>query len=694
MKVAAPGSSLCRYLLVVLLWPSLSHVCLAHDDPNAAVPAVTALKVDAPLIVDGVLDEPFWADADVGTDFIDIRSGLPADQQTTFRVAYTRTHLYIAVECFDDHIEELHASERREDRRFQGDDWVEIHLDPMHTHNSKYAFFSNPLGIRVDAAEGPSGAFSTSWSAEWELAAKIYDDRWSFEMSVPLAALNYRQTDGQTWGINFTRYLVRSDVTSFWSFNETDYYKPRHFGHLTAMDLADSELDRNLEVTPYVTSRSDFNGESETTVETGGDVNFRLTPSITTSWTVNPDFAQVEADADTIELRDTERFLPEKRLFFREGEELFNSTDGDRLYYSRRLTDIDAGARVSGEADGYKFAVIDVYGDAVKEEPFYGNSSVVRLLRNVGEKSSLGLHLSSSDLREGHSRVYANDATLYLNDDWRFRYQVAGADDRLEDEGAGIDKDRRDYYGFSSVAYERYPWEFSLDYLGISQGFDPVLGYVQRQDIFGPRFFSMYNIRSSDQWYKSLYAYSTVEYFEDGDHNTSLRDYSADVGVILSNDMELRTGYDHDYHRPYDNRRNSFDLVFDDSDYWRRMNFGYAFGTFEDIDYEEIEFGKHLKPLEAWPVRYEYVIRFEEDPNGAEETLWLNRVVFDYYFSDLMWIKSAIQHRKGEVHNISVIYAWEFIKDAHFYLVYNGLREEDDAETAHSIFVKLAYTFR
>ena len=693
MRRAIAGSHIIHFMLSALPLLTISPVCWAHDDPNATVPAVRALRVDTPLTVDGVLDEPFWQDAEVGGDFIDTRSGQAAAQQTQFRVAYTRTHLYIAVECFDDRIDEIHATEQREDRRFQGDDWVEVHLDPMHTHNSKYAFFSNPLGVRVDAAEGPSGAFSTSWSAEWEQAAHISEDRWAFEMSLPLAVLNYRQEDGQTWGINFTRYLVRSDVTSFWSYNVTDFYKPRYFGHLTSLDLADSKFDRNLEITPYITSHSEFNGENKTQLETGGDVSFRLTPSITSSWTVNPDFAQVEADADTIELRDTERFLPEKRLFFREGEELFNS-NGDRLYYSRRFTDIDAGARVSGETDGFKFALIDVFGDTVNGESFYGNSSVVRLLRNVGEKSSVGLHMSSSDLKEGSSRVYANDATFYLNEDWRFSYQVAGADDRLEDESEQLDKDRRDYYGYSAVAYERYPWEFSLNYMAISEGFDPVLGYIQRQDIFGPRLFSSYNLRSSDRWYKSLYAYSSVAYFDDGDHDTSLRDYSADVGTVLSNDMELRAGYDDDYHRPYDNRRYSFDLVFDDSNYWKRMDFGYAFGVFEEVEYEELEFGRHLKPLENWPIRYEYVVRFEEDRDGDEDTIWLNRVVFDYFFTDLMWLKSAIQHRSTEVHNISVIYGWEFIKDAHFYLVYNGIREEDDTETGHSIFVKMAYTFR
>jgi len=693
MKAAPLGSHLLYRFLFPLSLLLITHVCLAHDDPNAAVPALRALKVDSPLTVDGVLDEPFWEQARVGTDFVDTRSGLAVAQQTTVRIAYTRTHLYIAVECFDDQIDQIHATELREDRSFRGDDWVEVHLDPMHTHNSKYAFFSNPLGTRVDASEGPSGAYSTSWSAEWDLAAKIYEDRWVFEMSLPLGVLNYRQEDGQTWGINFTRFLVRSDVTSFWSFNETDYYKPRNFGHLTGLDLADSQLDHNLEVTPYITSRTDINGETETELETGGDVNFRLTPSITSSWTANPDFAQVEADADTIELRDTERFLPEKRLFFREGEELFAS-GSNRLYYSRRFTDIDAGARVSGESNGYKFALIDVYGDTVHDESYYGNSSVVRVLHNVGEKSNVGLHLSNSDFKEGHSRVFANDATLFLNDDWRFHYQVAGAGDRLEDEAGEVGKDRQDYYGYSSIAYEKYPWEFSLNYRGISEDFNPVLGFIPRQDVYGPSFRSIYRLRSSERWYKSLFGYFGLQYYQDGDHNASLRDYSADAGVTLRNDMEFHVGYDDDFHRPYNNRRTGLDVTFNESDYWRSMDLGWGFGVFEETEYDELVLGKRFKPIERWPIRYEYVVRFEEEPSGDEETIWLNRVVFDYFFSDLMWVKSAIQHRSTEVHNISVIYGWEFIKDAHFYLVYNGLREEDDSETGHSIFAKLAYTFR
>ena len=671
---------------------AIHTTCLAHDDPNATVPALRALKVDGPITVDGVLDEPFWQEAEVATDFIDVRSGQPAAQQTKVRIAYTRTHLYIAVECFDDQIGQIHASELREDRFFRGDDYVEVHLDPTHSHNAKYAFFSNPLGTRVDASEGPGGSFSTSWSAEWDLAAEIYNDRWVFEMNIPLRILNYRRADGQTWGFNFTRKLVRTDVTSFWSYNDTDYYKPRYFGHLKGLDLADSTFDRNLEITPYVSSRTDFNGDSRTELETGGDVSFRLTPSIITSWTFNPDFAHVEADADTIELRDTERFLPEKRLFFEEGNELLGMRN--RLYYSRRFTDIDVGAKVSGDWNDFKFAFIDIYGDTVHEDTYYGNSSVFRVLQNVGERSNLGYYLSSSDFKTGHSRVLGTDGNLFPNDDWRFSYQLATADDRLKDDTGQTAKDRRDYLGYGSINYEKYPWDISLGYTGITEGFDPVLGFIPRQDIFGPRSLSIYHLRSTEKWYKNFYAYFGNQYYQDHGQSTTLRDYDVGTGVTLQKDVGFRFYHSDDFHKPFDNRRTGFGVSLHESDYWRRLGVNWAFGQFEQTDYHELMFAKHIKPIERWPIRYEYTIRFEEEPDGARETIWFNRVVFDYFFSDKKWIKSSLQHRSTNVHNISVIYGWEFVKDAHFYLVYNSIREEDERDIAHSVFIKVAYTFR
>jgi len=132
-----------------------------------------------------------------------------------------------------------------------------------------------------------------------------------------------------------------------------------------------------------------------------------------------------------------------------------------------------------------------------------------------------------------------------------------------------------------------------------------------------------------------------------------------------------------------------------ESDYWRSTDIGWSFGTFENVGYDELVFGKQLQPLERLPIRYEFTIRFEdEQPDKPDDTIWLNRVVFDYFFTDQMWLKSSLQHRSTDVHNVSLIFGWEVVKDAHWYLVYNNIMEEKDLESAQGLFTKLAYTFR
>ena len=88
------------------------------------------------------------------------------------------------------------------------------------------------------------------------------------------------------------------------------------------------------------------------------------------------------------------------------------------------------------------------------------------------------------------------------------------------------------------------------------------------------------------------------------------------------------------------------------------------------------------------------ILRFEDRPDDTEETVWLNRVVFDYFFSKDRWIKTSLQHRNNSVHNISVIYGWEFAPDAHWYLVFNSIREEDDPGANHSFFMKVDWALR
>lgn len=662
----------------------------AHRDPNAPFPSFRALRVEAPLVVDGALDEPFWERAQVTTGFIDARTHRRADLQTTTRIAYTDTHLYVAVECLDDHVDEIRASERRQDRPFTGDDWVEVHFDPGHSHRAKYAFFANPLGTRADANEGPSGVFNYGWSAEWDLAARILPDRWVFEMRIPFSVMNYQRRDGQTWGVNITRQVRRTDVLSFLSFNTTDYYKPRYFGHLTGLDLAATKFKRNWELTPYVSARADFNGDTDTFLRAGFDASVQLTPAIRSSWALQPDFGQVEADEDTIELRDTERFLPEKRLFFREGDELMRQTH--RLYYSRRFTDIRAAAQASGQGDGFRFNALNIDGDLAHRDGFRGNSTVLRLLQDVGERSSIGYYLADSELNRGHARALGVDATFHLTEAWKFSLQTAGTEEKLENSAGRTTKDRLDYLGHAGFNYDFYPWRLSAGYQEISREFNPLLGFIPRRNAFGPFVTAEYGLNGRQTWFKRLVLNPRFNYYDDDQGRTSLRDYRLDGTITLASDLSLHAGQDFDYHAPYRNTRTEGDVTVFVSDLWRSTSVGWAGGEFERVDYHELYVAKPLKLFERWMLRPDFTIRFEDRPDGRRETVWLNRLVLDFSLNDKMWIKSSLQHRKGGVHNISAIYGWRIRQHINWYAVFNSIRDGGH-ETGNSVFTKVTYTF-
>lgn len=677
-------------LLLTGLWFFDAEALLAHEDPSISAPSIKALRVDGPVKVDGVLDEPFWQQADVATDFIDSRTKQRASQLTKVRIAYTQTDLYIAVEAFDDKMEELHASERREDRYFTGDDFVQVHLDPGHGHRTKYGFFSNPLGTRVDGIEGFSGSSWTfGWSAAWELAAKILEDRWVFEMRIPFGVMNYRRENGQTWGINFTRRIPRLDSLMFWSFSSTDSFRPHHFGHLTNLDLADTKFTRNLEISPYVSGRADFNGKTHSTFESGIDTSFRLTPSTIAALTLNPDFGQVEADDDTIELRDTERFLSERRPFFREGGELLEMRH--RLYYSRRFTDILTGAKISGESKNLNYAFLNIQGDTVHDGTRNGNSSVLRAVQRLGQRSSMGYYLNASEFDDGHSRVASTDGYFFLTDAIRFAYQGSFADDRRTDPSGNPTKNRMDFLGYGALSYQKYPWYFTASYDAISKGFDPALGLIFRRNVFGPSFVAAYRHDSEKAWYKQLSLQLDHHYYENDDWETVLRDYRASSRVVFPNDLGVSASHADEFHAPYHNRRTTSRLSFNTSDQWRSFDIGWAGGVFQEVDYNELSIGKPYKPWERLPIRYELGLRFEDLPDGGSHIAWLNRIVFDYFIKDDMWVKASLQHRAASVHNISVIYGWKIRPKIQWYLVFNSVEERQEA--ANSVFTKWVYTF-
>src|SRR5680860_350685 len=107
---------------------------------------------------------------------------------------------------------------------------------------------------------------------------------------------------------------------------------------------------RTLEVRPYgvlCTSKTAASGSSKS-ISIGGDVRYSPSPNLTADFTLNPDFAQVDADVYEINLTRFPTRFKELRPFFTERINIFNTPL--ELFYSRRIGakgDILGGITVS-----------------------------------------------------------------------------------------------------------------------------------------------------------------------------------------------------------------------------------------------------------------------------------------------------------------------------------------------------------
>ncbi len=398
-----------------------------------------------------------------------------------------------------------------------------------------------------------------------------------------------------------------------------------------------------------------------------------------------------EADDDTIELRDTERFLSERRPFFNEGEELMRMPH--TVYYSRRLTDPDAGAKVSGQQPGFNFNLQNIQGDISHDGNFHGNSTVVRVNQDIGERSTLSYYAAGSILDEGQASIGNVDGYFFLTDAWRLSLQAATANEDLADPLGQRLRGGSDHLGSASILYDLYPFRFGVTGTAITEGFNPLLGHIPRRDIFGPSAHAEYYLRAGSGWYKELGVMYDPSYYVDDDGDRSVFDHNLSGSVLLRNDVRLRSAYQNQEHVPYENWRTSAGADLWASDFYRGLNLTWATGEFEHTDYHELAVGKRLKFWERLPLRWEFTVRFEDQPDGSSEVVWLNRVVFDLYLADRMWVKTSLQLRDSGLHNHSVIYGWGFRKDTWWYVVFNNVDEDSAASGTTSLMTKMVYTF-
>ena len=324
------------WLCVALAAWSVPGNGFAQTATRADAPAsLSARRAQAPLLIDGRLDEPSWQSAAAAGNFrqYEPNEGEPATERTEVRVLYDNTSLYVGVRLYDSEPGRIVARMSRRDEDPDADRFT-FYVDALHDRLTGAAFEVSAAGAQRDASLSNDTNRDNSWDAVWESAVSIDEEGWVAELRIPLSQLRYLKSDRQTWGFNVERFIYRK--------NERVWLElvPRAESGLASRMASLTDIDgieprRALEVTPYTVLRSEFieppvpgnpfNDGSRYFAATGVDLKLALRSNVIFNATVNPDFGQVEIDPAVVNLGAFETFFPERRPFFIEGNQIFSN---------------------------------------------------------------------------------------------------------------------------------------------------------------------------------------------------------------------------------------------------------------------------------------------------------------------------------------------------------------------------------
>ena len=331
---------------------------------------VTVPKFANSPTIDGKLDEEVWKKAAQFKDFLQTEPGdqVPPSKETIAYMGYDEKHLYIAFMCFDDP-EKIRATVAKRDR-VGGEDYVGVFLDTFNAQRKAYILQFNPYGIQGDGIK-TAGDFRSDFSVDIVMESKgaILPNGWSVEVKIPFKSLRYEAGKGKFWGVDFWRRIDRFN-------REIDGWMPmvrgvselQQLGKITGLDEIKSE--RTLEITPSLTISesgeriADANAPEGSRFvnrpvgkDIGVSIKYQITPNITLDAAINPDFAEVEADAPVV--RANQRFpifFPEKRTFFLEGIDIFKSRL--QVVNTRNIANPDVALKLTGKIGKNTFGIL------------------------------------------------------------------------------------------------------------------------------------------------------------------------------------------------------------------------------------------------------------------------------------------------------------------------------------------------
>ncbi|NOS86122.1 MAG: carbohydrate binding family 9 domain-containing protein [Ignavibacteria bacterium] len=412
-------------------------------------PEITISKSGNSLIkVDGVLSEPVWETCQTASDFVEIEPGdnLPAVVKTDVKMTYDDDNLYVAFICYDDRISKLRANLSDRDKMYS-DDYVGILLDTYNDHKQAYEIFLNPYGIQGDGIWTKQGE-EMNFDMLYEAEAKIYKDKWIVELAIPFKSLRFPEKDVQQWGVHIIRTRPRESRTQFsWAKISRDNSEfMSQAGILKGFTKL--KKGKQLELLPYVIgSQYSFRNEpydpgspfinEKVKGDLGIGIKYGFSSNLTGEISFNPDFSQVESDAAQINVNSSSAvFYPEKRPFFLDGANIFNSYIN--VVYTRMLNNPLYTAKLIGKIDdidvgylmGYDqstpYIIPTKYGSDFIQTDLKSFGNALRLKKSLKGSSFIGFIGTDHETGDSYNRVAGFDGSFNFAEKYYFNWEALG----------------------------------------------------------------------------------------------------------------------------------------------------------------------------------------------------------------------------------------------------------------------------
>ena len=680
---------------------------------------IKAVRIETPPKIDGKLDDVCWQNSAKTGELIQFepQRGEPATQPITIYLAYDANNLYVAFECFKTDMNNLAANLTRRDSFFFSDDHVEVLIDTFLDGRNCYAFALNPLGTQTDRRlinEGTNRrtgqsmiGTAISWDCDWQGQAAIGTDSWTAEFAIPFAELRFsKEMETATWGINFWRNDESPAEEQTWADLGERQYAVSEFGHLTDLPISGLVTKRPVKFKPYGTLKPQMlqPGDGETTTAVKADAGLDLRYPIkdfTVDLTLNPDFAQIEADPDLVNLTDIPLRFPEKRPFFLEGNELFQMPMD--LFYSRRVENLLGGGKVIGKYSKYNLAFVGAVAGPenpdreieATELPLANyNYSVLRLQREVGKTSSVGFLGVNKQRGATYDRAGGLDARIQLPAATSLNLEYA-----REWKAGGLDMAEATEDDLVFVQLARRTNVFSLDaiYADIGEHFYPETGFVPRVDRRGVVIRSRYN-----KQYKGTVERlrGEAEYERLANHAGELTNHRARFSGLLGvKDFFFLVGPEWYYHvnednKPFTDRTARFFMGWFPPKYVQIRNTG-SFGIRDNKDTFFLRPEITIRPTAK--LSFEFILQrlHEKQPDGTQWQLseWTRRFVVNYQFAQRMYARASAEFTLERERRVFALFAYEYLPESTFFIVYNDNRDIE-GDTERIVFIKISHLLK